>query len=370
MSRCLKCKIPAGLGGRPNPERRRGLLLACAILSISATGGTVYGWPSMRLILLREDSLQLCSAAPGGAPSPPVAAPPPMETTVSGSAPDEDCPERELAFSLIYTVGAWMNQGGRLPAGVMLDRVGPRATATCSAVIVSLGALIFGLASTSVGGLLCGYSLLGLGGAGIQLSVQVTGALYPKNRSLAMSSMSGAYQLATGILVVFAAIHRPAAGSPAGAPPRLSLGWLMAIYAMLCFALAVLSLCVWPDRPFGAPPRPPLTSKPAEEADSESVVPEADPEAEVAVAVVAPRLPLRARSFRGQASSPEFWLLTLWFSVNALQCQFTAGTAGLQLELKGDTDRALTSYFGTTLAMAFLFAPVCGLAIDRVGFGT
>jgi hypothetical protein len=62
--------------------------------------------------------------------------------------------------------------------------------------------------------------------------------------------MSGAYQFATGVFIVFEAIHRPTSSAPDDAPPRLSLSWLMIIYAMIGGVLAILSIAIWPDSPF------------------------------------------------------------------------------------------------------------------------
>jgi MFS family permease len=128
---------------------------------IALTGGTVYGWPAMRVMLLREASIQPASCRRN-------------ETGTTGEAgtagnSDTGCSERELIFGLVYTIGSWSNQGGRLPAGILLDYSGPRVTATVSALVIAAGALIYGLATTSVAGLVCGYLLLGLGGSGALL---------------------------------------------------------------------------------------------------------------------------------------------------------------------------------------------------------
>jgi MFS family permease len=233
---------------------------------IALTGGTVYGWPAMRVMLLREAVIQSTSC-------------PRNETSTSAVSPSSEakCPERELVFGLIFTVGSWANQAGRLPAGILLDHAGPRVTATLSALFLSAGALTYGLALTSVAGLVCGYLLLGLGGAGIQISVQSTAALFPRNRSLAMSCMSGGYQFATGVLIVFEAIHRPPAGAPADAPPRLSLSWLMIIYAIIGGVLALLSLVTWPDAPFTAPAPEPTPDTHADAASWEGTGGDAQP---------------------------------------------------------------------------------------------
>ena len=75
---------------------------------------------------------------------------------------------------------------------------------------------------------------------------------------------------------------------------------------------------------------------------------------------------------RGQACSGEFLLLLTYFSCNALQCQFTVGTVGVQLELKGDeggwTVDGMTRAFSLCLSLSFLFTPAIGTAFDHFGF--
>ena len=48
--------------------------------------------------------------------------------------------------------------------------------------------------------------------------------------------------------------------------------------------------------------------------------------------------------------------------------RFTVATIGTQLERKGDADGAATRYFGSCMALVFLWTPVLGLLSDRVGF--
>mmetsp|Transcript_4972 Transcript_4972/g.15842 ORF Transcript_4972/g.15842 Transcript_4972/m.15842 type:complete len:693 (-) Transcript_4972:301-2379(-) len=538
--------LPRSLGDSAAPERRRVTLLIAAILSISLTGGTVYGWPAMRIMLLRENVLHDSHCSPHNSSSASTA---PNTTTrdtftdqcgrlpahqqralgckhadttphgrarrrsgtdggcgcelrsngecdcsqrtsrgetgnepraanceegascarLRKSAPPDalqqgepqhtertaydsgECDARELLFGAVYVVGSWANQFGRLPAGLLLDRIGPRLTSTTSALVLAIGALIFGLASSSVGGLLIGFLLLGLGGAGLQISVQSTAALFPRHRSFAMSCMSGAYQLATGIFVVFEAIHDPGV---LGDLPRLSLRWLMFIYVIISLALAVLSFMTWPRRPFSAPaagssckastgtaidsrrgitplgqhnsPGTPnevstndewptrheyegdasasaltvtlsalqlqglstsLGSETNVQAGSERNAcagSEMDAQANHSASDILP-MPLARpaaaaassengtqalpmQPFRAQLFSVEFYLVLFWFALNMLQCQFTVGSIGIQLELKGDDTHSATSFFGTALSLAFIVAPLVGAAIDFFGF--
>ena len=195
-------------------------LFVTAFLSVAAMGGTVYGWPSMRPILRRDGVL--------------------LGPCAGQNVTHATCDWQERSFGLVYTLGAWANQGGRFFVGIALDQFGPRRVAACCALLFACGSLAFGL-DESVGGLAVGLMLIGLGGAGVQLSVQSVSALFPRNRSLVMASLSGAFQLASGVWLIFELLHRSGASRR-----QMQLG-----YAAVALAISVFSLLMWPSRPFG-----------------------------------------------------------------------------------------------------------------------
>ena len=75
----------------PLSERTRGLAWAFAAACVATMGGTVYGWPAMRKILLRDGTLDTCNNA----------------TAVDAGEP---CEAQELAFGVISTVGFAFNR--------------------------------------------------------------------------------------------------------------------------------------------------------------------------------------------------------------------------------------------------------------------
>jgi len=170
----------------PHHHTYRFLYYAMAVLSISTMGGVILGWPSMRAILRHDGVL--------------------AEACALGATAGELCTDQELRFGLIYALASWSSQGGRFFVGVILDRFGPRLTTSVSTLIFAVGTVIAAMsltsfqpsaagaggANASAFGMTVGFFLLGLGGAGVQLSLQSVSALFPKNRSLVMSSLTGA----------------------------------------------------------------------------------------------------------------------------------------------------------------------------------
>merc|ERR1719265_3141995 len=179
------------------------------------------GWQPMRTMLKRETTVR-----PSSCESHPA---------------DQPCNEEELSFGLVFATGSWANQGGRLLVGIVLDRFGPRWISTGCAFMCSIGALVFALMSTTTG-LAIGYFFIGIGGSGMQMSLQSVSTLFPKRKGLVMAMLSGAFIAATGVFVIFENVHRLA---------DLSLRTLMLIYASVLLLTAVASFIVWPMQPFG-----------------------------------------------------------------------------------------------------------------------
>jgi len=71
--------------------------------------------------------------------------------------------------------------------------------------------------------------------------------------------------------------------------------------------------------------------------------------------------------FREQALSPEYLLMTTFFALTVLQCQFTIGTIGRQFEIKGDSGN-LTRSFNLIFSLSWSITPFVGHMIDRLGY--
>eukprot|EP00928_Gymnodinium_smaydae_P042338 TRINITY_DN28525_c0_g2_i2.p1 TRINITY_DN28525_c0_g2~~TRINITY_DN28525_c0_g2_i2.p1 ORF type:complete len:468 (+),score=57.61 TRINITY_DN28525_c0_g2_i2:41-1444(+) len=304
-------------------RRIRVIYVITAFSLIALMGGAVYGWPSMRTMLLRDQIL--------------------YSSDCNGLTQGETCEPQELAFGFIFTVGAWSNQGGRLFVGIFLDRFGPRITSSMCALLCCLGAVAFALTS-STAGLAIGLFFIGVGGAGMQLSLQSASALFPENRSLVMASLSGAFQAASGIFLIMETLHRLAGIS------RMAL---LLGYAVALFVAMVICSIVWPMRPFGISTKTP---------DSPTV-----DVASTQVGAPDGFVPLRQRSFREQASSPEYRIMLLYFSLVVLQAQFTIGTVGTQFELMGDTSGNLARIFNLAFSLSWVPTPLVGHMLDRIG---
>ena len=298
------------------------------------------GWPNMRSIFRRDGVLLAPSCA-----------------TNFTSDPNSLCAEQELSFGAIYTIGAWSNQAARLVLGVMLDSLGPCVTGVLSALLFAFGTLAFALTPDSAVGLAVGFFFIGGGGAGIQLSVQSCAILFPRHRSTIIASLSGAFQLASGIFLVFNVLHLQG----------MSYQSMILAQCVLAAVTALVLSLMLPDQPFGTAEAR-MTGRACAalgcrgagrgagagggEDGKQVAASSAGKPAPVAMV-----LSLRQRSFRDQASSAEYLLMLTFFAIGVLQCQFTIASIGIQLERKGDLDGSATRYFGTCMSLGCLWTP-------------
>lgn len=301
--------------------RARLAYVLTAFLSIALMGGAVYGWPSMREVLLRDRVLYDAEEC-------------------DGNALGEVCDSQELAFGVVFTVGAWANQGGRLLVGIALDRLGTRYTSAGCVGMCGLGAAVFGLTSSKVG-LSVGMFLIGAGGAGVQLALQSTSALFPLNRSLVMASLSGAFQLASSVFLIMETVHRLA---------HVSRRWLFVGYAGVLLLVSGLCLLIWPTLPFGVIRRP--SNQPTEVRCGEHN---------------RKALPLTERSFREQLFSPDYLVMATYFTLAVLQAQFNIQSLGVQFQLMGHDSADLVRIFNIVFSLTWTITPLVGHSIDRLG---
>ncbi len=379
---------------------RKGALLL-VVLSITSTGGTVYGWPSLRATLRRDGQFAqgcevnvtaIANATENGA-SADSAADPAIETL---------CTEQELRFGVIFTVGNFASQAGRLPLGVFADRFGPRIAAGSAAVAFACGTAIFALTS-SLAARSFAYFIIGAAGGGVQLATQSVSSLFHELKSTVMAMLSGAFQLATVSYLIIDALHSIG----------VSLAALLLGHAALAIVQALVLFALLPSRPFGTAvergtvfgPRERRQSpaqelgatsrrgdghnkvQPAEEhkvelPDSGGGASRPGAEFEPAADMVEgePRRSETRGTTQADVATSTFWeqlrskqyvLAVTYFAMLALPCSFTVATIGPQLERalsSSDNAVAATRFFSGAFSFSFLWTPFIGFGSDRLGF--
>ena len=129
-------------------ERPQGFHRLPSMLRFCQGTGIVYGWPSLLSLLNSEDVYRhRCEDYA------------------------ESCPERTLAFNLVFSIGAMVNVSGGVACGFLVDCIGPRKGILIGLVLIIAGSLCLGLADVdSEWAWPLAYVFYGLGGCCVHLS--------------------------------------------------------------------------------------------------------------------------------------------------------------------------------------------------------
>lgn len=198
--------------------KSRYFILAIALLFSAWSAGLIFGWAPLYSTLLRAGVY--ADRCPTPHPSNITSDTPDYlsnGTVVIPSAPESSdgllCDAQQTRLNLIYTAGSAFTQASLFVSGVFLDFQGPKLTASISALVVALGAFLFGVSLRfDVDLYIVGFALMGFGGAGINLATYTVSNLFPRYKSWVVSSLVGVWTLSSLWFLLF----RPAYNSGIG----------------------------------------------------------------------------------------------------------------------------------------------------------
>eukprot|EP00536_Pseudo-nitzschia_multiseries_P013938 jgi/Psemu1/36929/gm1.36929_g len=345
---------------------RSWVLLSLALVIVSVSSGLIYGWPALRSQLQNVDGSILT----------------------------------EEQFGLMYTIGSWSTQGGRLFMGMARDRFGTKLV-TCSALM----ACMLGLIGVGVCGpdqfvaLNISLFLVGLG-SGAQLCLQPIAELFPNHGGIVLSTLSGAFQISGLMFLILTAASKSRRHSIlafAGVIAVLTILSAILLPATDSFliteetsstSVAIAGVEVSGNEGEGKHERIDQDQESEEEMvakgnhglkNGESPV-DAVPEVLFNVTGIgingdSPN-DLTIGSDRSsqptaiqQMKTKEYVLLCIWFSIVIIPMQFYVGIIGFQLETVGDDTGFYTDIFAYCFAGAAITAPLAGWIADRFGLG-
>mmetsp|Transcript_32067 Transcript_32067/g.42289 ORF Transcript_32067/g.42289 Transcript_32067/m.42289 type:complete len:465 (+) Transcript_32067:314-1708(+) len=141
---------------------------------------------------------------------------------------------------LIFTASCCISFISPFFLGILLDWVGPRVCNTLAQLMISGGLVLFGLSDKNFNYFLPAMCLVAAGGPGVQCSVIHLSNLFPRSKSSITAVITGAFALSFTVFLIFNEMWRAGAGYQ-----QIFIGysWYSMIYV-------VLSLIIWPDRPF------------------------------------------------------------------------------------------------------------------------
>lgn len=252
-----------------------------------------------------------------------------------GTPMSQVCPNQKAILTGMFTVTSSLLNALSLPVGIILDRSGPRRTATICALSLALGCAMFGQGGEGAIGCIIyyvGFVLLGVSGPAIFNCCASFGNLFPSKKGLVTSAMVGAFDASSAVFLILSTLM---------AYFKISFSDVFTGYAAIPSVFAFLFCKLWPN---------------------EQVEPTDDTE-EVEVS------PLASLPLSQQIASLDFVLLAYWMASTMLCINFFIASAFPQMaSVQPERARELASLFSTMLPLGgIVFVPINGFLIDTWG---
>ncbi|NXE67801.1 S43A3 protein, partial [Calcarius ornatus] len=168
--------------------KRLGTLLS-GLLECGAFCGIIFGWASLVFVLKDLGYFEgLCQ--PSATPSP---------NLTLGS----DCSGQDEQFSLVFTIGSFMNNFMTFPMGVVFDRFGTTAARLIAISLYTGGTLLVAFSTPELAVLLFpAMSMLSVGGILLILTNMQVGNLFGNYRSIIITLYNGAFDSSSAIFLI------------------------------------------------------------------------------------------------------------------------------------------------------------------------
>jgi len=309
-------------------HRYRYRLWFAAFVQVGILAGATYGWPNYVEVLERAGYY-------GG-----------------------DADEQTTNLALIYTVGSWFNQGGRLLIGVYLDYFGVKITTATGCFMSAIGLIFFTFSTPSVNLLYPGFILISLGGPALQLATQSVSKLF-ENRAMVMASLTWAFQLSTLWFMLINVLNEGG----------ISAGVLNGIYAGVAVILGIQCLWIWPRTFEGASQLKDDTESNSVQAGKKQPTKGGHGHSRQTLLSEERGYPadfLETATFLEMLKTPDYIMLNIWYSVYVLYLQFYVMTLSDQTEAA--TGESMAVQFGIVLCTFSATAIGMGYLIDKIGF--
>lgn len=293
---------------------RKIAVVASAIVACFSTAGLAFGFSALLPQLIKRGAFH--DECPEGS-----------KKTV--------CDRQMTKLTDMFTLAVSLLNLASMPAGAILDRFGPKLTATCFSFFVGLGCIIFSLGGPGdwEPAYYVGFLLLAVSGPCNFNCTLSFGNLFPERAGLITAALVGCFDASSGVFAILAAAMH-ASG--------LSLEEVFQAYAMMPLMLAAIAAAAWP-----------MTAVTCDRAPE-------DPEPD-------------ASSSQNGILSLTFLLYTYTVAVNMVCINFFIATAYSQLSAGGGLDGGnnavkMNVVFGAVLPLGgVVFIPAIGQVIDTLG---
>lgn len=284
--------------------------------------------------------------------------------------PSPDCSGQDEQFSLVFTIGSFMNNFMTFPMGVIFDRFGTMAARLIAISLYTGGTLLVAFSTPEMAVLLFpAMSMLSVGGIFLILTNMQVGNLFGNYRSILITLYNGAFDSSSAIFLIVKLLYEHEHG--------LSLR-AMFLFLAACSAwhfLRTLFLMPRTHIPYPLPPDYDYGLRCWGRSRSYRTYKDKQPPGEAGPeeTPLEPPIPRggapSATPFRACACSWLFAWHVAWLSVMQLRHYLFIGTLNPQLEHLARGDHGLvstyTNAFAFTQLCGVLCAPWNGLILDR-----
>jgi len=142
------------------------------------------------------------------------------------------CPIQDARLNLIFTVSLFCLCGVKFPAGVFIDRCGPRIARLVGGIMYIIACVGLGFVAVGYENLLFPvFAMICMGGSLLVVSVyQVANIIYRESRSKVMCILHGAFDSSAVVLLVFKLIYERG----------VNFQYVMFGYAIICLIIIVI----------------------------------------------------------------------------------------------------------------------------------
>ncbi|KAJ7344168.1 hypothetical protein JRQ81_000118 [Phrynocephalus forsythii] len=182
---------PEAMGRWGSGRAKRLATFISGLVECMCFAGVIFGWASLVFVLKDSKYFEdLCVPA------------------VNQTANQTDCSAQDEQFSLIFTIGSFMNNFMTFPTGYVFDRFGTTAARLLAISSYTSGTLLIAFSTAATAMMLFpAVSFLSIGGILLILTNMQVGNLFGKHRSTVITLYNGAFDSSSAVFLVIKLLY-------------------------------------------------------------------------------------------------------------------------------------------------------------------
>jgi MFS family permease len=148
-------------------------------------------------------------------------------------------------LNLMFTMASILTNVSALPAGMVLDRYGPKAASIAGCIFMFCGTILIGVATYApFDAWLLGYLFLALGGTFIFVPSFHLSNAFPNQAGTVLALITGAFDASAFVLFIFRILY--------ASIPAITISNFFAIYTVVPIIILIAQLTIMPSKPYNS----------------------------------------------------------------------------------------------------------------------